>query len=175
MTTRTPGQTPGETPGSLSERHEHFVPLVTSIGEAEAAVGGSSAQRLLVLTGALEESMAHELMPHAVGEGRSVFPVLRRVTGSELQAIEMTKQHRELARLTDELDRVRLELRTAGAPAERDLGRILHQLRDILGEHLAAEEEVCFTVLKQELSAEQAHEVCAAMERATEEVRRAYE
>jgi iron-sulfur cluster repair protein YtfE (RIC family) len=164
-----------ETPGSLSERHEHFVPLVTAVGEAEAAVGGSSTQRLLVLTGALEESLAHELMPHAVGEGRAVFPVLRRVTGSELQAVEMTKQHRELARLTDELDEVRGSLGTGGTSAEAKIERILHRLRDVLGEHLAAEEEVCFTVLRSELTPEQAREVCAAMEQATELVRRNYE
>jgi len=163
------------TPGSLSERHEHFVPLVTSIGEAEAAVGGSSTQRLLVLTGALEEALAHDLMPHAVGEGRTVFPVLRKVTGSQLRSIEMTKQHQELARLTDELDQARRSLPESGSPAEARLERILGRLHDVLEEHLAAEEEVCFTVLRSELTAEQASEVCAAMERATEEVRRAYE
>jgi iron-sulfur cluster repair protein YtfE (RIC family) len=164
-----------ETPGSLSERHEHFVPLVAAVGEAEAAVGGSSPQRLLVITGALEEAMAHDLMPHAVGEGRTVFPVLRKVTGSELKSVEMTKQHRELARLTDELDQARRSLTTAGPPTDARLEQILHRLRDVLEEHLAAEEEVCFTVLRSELTPEQAHEVCAAMERATEEVRRAYE
>jgi iron-sulfur cluster repair protein YtfE (RIC family) len=164
-----------ETPGSLSERHERLVPLAAAIGEAETAVGGSSSHRLLVLTGALEEAMAHDLLPHAVGEGRTVFPVLRRVTGSELKAVELTKQHRELARLTDELDRVRHELGSSGHAAEQELGRILHELRGTLDEHLAAEEEVCFTVLREELTPEEAHEVCAAMERATDEVRRAYE
>jgi hemerythrin-like domain-containing protein len=115
------------------------------------------------------------MLPHAVGEGRTVFPVLRRVTGSELKAVEMTKQHRELARLSDELERVVGDLRSTGHRAEQDLGRILHALRRTLDEHLAAEEEVCFTVLRKELTPEEAHEVCAAMERATEEVRRAYE
>lgn len=163
-----------DTPG-LSERHEHFVPLVAAVREAEATVGGSSPQRLYVLTGALEETMAHELMPHAVGEGRAVFPVLRRVTGSELQAVEMTKQHRELARLTDRLEQLRAALPSAGPIAEAEIGRALREIREMLEEHFAAEEEACFTVLKQELDPQEAKQVCDAMERATEEVRRAYE
>ena len=44
----------------------------------------------------LHEAFAHGVIPHAVGEGRTVFPVLRRVTGTDRQATEMTHEHREL-------------------------------------------------------------------------------
>jgi iron-sulfur cluster repair protein YtfE (RIC family) len=163
------------TPGSLSERHERFTPIVAQVTEVESTVGSASPMTLWLSTDELQEGLAHELLPHAAGEGRIVFPVLRRVTGSERRGIEMTEQHREIGRLTDRLEQVRGELSQGRPHAEEDLVEVLDLLRAALDEHFKAEEEACFTVLKQELSSEEAAEVCAAMERATDAFRRAYE
>jgi iron-sulfur cluster repair protein YtfE (RIC family) len=166
---------PASVPTSLSEKHAHLVPIVAAIERTEASVGEEPPARLRFVTLDLYENLAHELMPHAAGEGRTVFPVLRRVTGDDEQAVALTEQHRRIAQLTDDLDRVRAQM-TKGEPGtDALLVRVLDDLHRELTEHFAAEEEVCFTVLKRELSAEQAAEVCEAMERATQEIRRSYE
>ncbi|GEM_PF-3340711 len=160
----------------LSEKHGEFVPIIAAIERAEASVGvGESALR--VQAADLHESLAHGLIPHAIGEGRTVFPVLRRITGSDQASTAMNRDHKELARLTDELDRLRSSIAEArlDATTERSLTRVLHELRELMARHFAEEEQVCFQVLKAELSPEEARQMCETMERAAAEVRSLYE
>ncbi|HZP90056.1 MAG TPA: hemerythrin domain-containing protein [Actinomycetota bacterium] len=160
----------------LSEKHGEFVPIIAAIERAEASVGaGESALR--VQASDLHESLAHGLIPHAIGEGRTLFPVLRRVTGSDQASAAMNRDHKELARLTDELDRLRSSIAEAGldAAAERSLTRVLRDLRELMARHFAEEEQVCFQVLKAELSPEEARQMCETMERTAAEVRSLYE
>ncbi|HSJ51915.1 MAG TPA: hemerythrin domain-containing protein [Actinomycetota bacterium] len=161
---------------SLCERHREFVPLIAAVERAEGSLEGGAE---LLRAGAVElhETFAHGVIPHAVGEGRTVFPVLRRVTGTDRQATEMTHDHREIARLTDELERVTEELEHAQATTatERNLRRILQDLRTTLSEHFEAEEAVCFRILSSELDPEEARSLYEAMETAAADLRRVYE
>lgn len=160
----------------LSDKHRGFVPLIAAIERIEGTVGHGEVTPIRLETAGLHESLAHGLIPHAVGEGRTVFPVLRRVTGSSEISTEMTKEHREIARLTDELEKLRMELGERVEPAHgRALTRLLEELRTRLAHHFEAEEQVCFQILRAELDPEEAREICDAMEQATEVVRRNYE
>lgn len=161
---------------SLCERHREFVPLIAAVERVEETLEGGPQ---ILRGGAVElhEAFAHGVIPHAVGEGRTVFPVLRRVTGTDRQATEMTHEHRELARLTDALERITGELEHAQATTgtERALRAVLHDLRTMLSEHFEAEEAVCFRILSSELDPDEARSLYEAMENAAADLRRAYE
>lgn len=164
-------------PRTLCEEHRGFVPLIGAIETIEGEVGALPLVQLRGETASVHEGLAHGLIPHAVGEGRTVFPTLRRVTGSSEVAREMNRQHQEIARLTDELDRLGEELGRAGLHTrqERELRRLLHELRSVVREHFEHEEQVCMAVLQEELSPEEAREMFEAMDRAAEELRALYE
>jgi len=165
-----------ESKDSLCERHREFVPLIAAVEHIEESVGqGRRTLRAGVI--GLHEAFAHGLIPHAVGEGRTVFPVLRQVTGSSHHAIEMTKEHRDIARLTDELERITDELDRLGLDAahERALRSLLRDLRTTLSQHFEEEEAVCFRILSTELGPEEARSLYEAMERAASDLRVLYE
>ncbi len=159
---------------TLSEKHGQFVPLIAAMERLESSVGSAPPATLRLSAEEVHESLAHGLIPHAVGEGRTVFPVLRRITGTSTTSVAMNKEHQEIARLTDELERLSAAA-AAGSAQERRLRETLHSLRGVLEDHLESENEVCYTVLRAELSPEDAHELCAALDRASEELRRLYE
>jgi iron-sulfur cluster repair protein YtfE (RIC family) len=161
----------------LSEEHREFVPLIAAIERAEVSAGEAKGAALRLQTAGLHETLTHGLLPHAVGEGRTVFPVLRRITGQSETSVAMTRDHREIARLTDELEQTRKEIEHAGLTAEArwSLLRVLHDLRDSLQRHFEEEEQICFQVLSAELSPDEAREMCQTMELVASEVRRVYE
>jgi iron-sulfur cluster repair protein YtfE (RIC family) len=161
---------------SLCERHREFVPLIAAVERVEESVEREGrARRSDVVR--LHEAFAHGLIPHAVGEGRTVFPVLRRVTGSSREATEMTSEHRDIARLTDELERLTEELDRSRLDAahERALRSLLRDLRTTLAQHFEEEEAVCFRILSSELGPEEARSLYEAMESAASDLRVLYE
>ncbi len=163
--------------GKNLEAHREFVPLIAAIEHVETEAEEGKPAQLRVSAAGLHETLAHGLIPHAVGEGRTVFPVLRKVTGSDTSALEMTHDHKEIGRLTDELERIRDELSKSGlSTAERErMGKVLGELRDTVKRHFEHEEEACFKILKAELSPDDAREMYEAMERAAADLRRLYE
>ncbi len=165
-----------ESKDSLCERHREFVPLIAAVEQVEESVGQEHETLRAEVIG-LHEAFAHGLLPHAVGEGRTVFPVLRRVTGSSRQANEMTREHRDISRLTDELERLTDELDRSGLDAshERALRSLLRDLRTSLAQHFEEEEAVCFRILSSELGPEEARSLYEAMERAASDLRVLYE
>jgi iron-sulfur cluster repair protein YtfE (RIC family) len=161
---------------SLCQRHREFVPLIAAVERVEeAAEAGETELRSDTLT--LHEAFAHGLIPHAVGEGRTVFPVLRKITGSTREATDMTREHREIARLTDELEKIADELEhgRGGGSGERALRSVLRDLRRAVEDHFEEEEAVCFRILSSELGPDEAREMYEAMERAASDLRNAYE
>ncbi len=161
---------------SLCERHRGFVPLIAAIDKVEGGIERGSALLIRAETGGLHDTLSHELIPHAVGEGRTLFPVLRRIQGSDASTRQMLAEHREISRLTDELERIRQELTEAGMGGrqEAELRSVLTTLRTAIEQHFEQEEQACFQVLKTELTQDEAEELYAAMERATQEIRRTY-
>jgi iron-sulfur cluster repair protein YtfE (RIC family) len=160
---------------SLCQRHREFVPLIAAVERVEMSVEAGD-PRLHKETVDLHEAFAHGLIPHAVGEGRTVFPVLREITGSGRESTEMTKDHREIARLTDELERALAELeRSPGGAGERGLRGVLRDLRTAVEEHFEAEESVCFGILSSELAPDEARSLYEAMEGAAADLRAVYE
>jgi hemerythrin-like domain-containing protein len=165
-----------KTADSMREKHREFVPLIAAIDKVEEELESGSPLLIRAETGSLHDTLAHELLPHAAGEGRTVFPILRRVTGSDVVTAEMLREHREIARLTDELERIREELARAGMGSvqQAQMREVLEDLKAAVKHHFDQEEQACFQVLKTELTQEEAEELYEAMERATQEIRRTY-
>jgi iron-sulfur cluster repair protein YtfE (RIC family) len=161
----------------LAEKHTRFVPLIAAIDRIEGELEGGSPVLVRAEAAVVQETLEHELLPHAVGEGRTLFPVLRRVTRSTEVTGEMLEAHRKIARLTDELDRVRHELIGAGVGPEQgeQMHALLEELKSTVEQHFAQEEHYCFEVLQKELPPEEAKGLCAALEQATHDVRRTIE
>src|SRR5512136_302827 len=84
---------PAMTEDSLHDQHGQFVPLSAAIDRMGGELEAGSPVLLRAEAGAVHETLVHELIPHAIGEGRTVFPVLRRVTGSDEAAKEMLHEH----------------------------------------------------------------------------------
>ena len=161
---------------SLCERHREFVPLIAAIDRATGELEQGSALLIRAEAGGIHETLSHELIPHAVGEGRTLFPVIRRVTGSDATTKEMLAEHREISRLTDELEAIRQELTRAGigAQQEAEMRRVLGGLKRAIEDHFEQEEKACFEVLRTELSPQEAEELYASLEEATAAIRRTY-
>jgi hemerythrin-like domain-containing protein len=89
----------------------------------------------------------------------------------------MNREHKEIGRLTDELEQVRREIVTSGFDAahERRLAELLRRLRQVIEQHFEEEQEACFSILQTELGPDEARDLFAAMERATGEIRSLYE
>ncbi len=160
---------------SLCERHREFVPLIAAVERVEDSTEEGPVLRAEAV--GLHEAFAHGLIPHAVGEGRTIFPVLREITGSNRESTDMTNEHREIARLTDELERITDELERSGAVGvnDRALRSTLHQLRTAVQEHFEQEEALCFRILSSELDPEEGRSLYEAMEQAASDLRNAYE
>lgn len=160
----------------MCEKHREFVPLIAAIDRVSGELAQGSAMLIRADAGSIHDTLSHELIPHAVGEGRTLFPVLRRVTGSDTMTTEMLAEHREISRLTDELERIRGELAKAGmgAKQEAEMRTVLEGLKSAIENHFEQEEHACFEVLKTELTPEEAEELYASLEEATTVIRRTY-
>ena len=161
----------------LAEKHTRFVPLIAAIDRMEGELEEGKPVLLHAEAGVVHETLEHELLPHAVGEGRTLFPVLRRVTGSTEVTDEMLHAHRKIAHLTDELERIRHELLKAGVGSQQgeQMHALLEELKSTVEEHFEQEEHYCFQVLQKELPPEEAKGLCEALEQATHDVRRTIE
>jgi len=146
-------------------------------GELEGKFEGGSPVLLHAEAGVVHETLEHELLPHAVGEGRTLFPVLRRVTGSSEVTGDMLEAHRKISRLTDELERIRHDLIKAGLSSQQgeQMHALLEELKSTVTAHFEQEEHYCFEVLQKELPPEEAKGLCEALEQATHDVRRTIE
>jgi len=161
----------------LAEKHTRFVPLIAAIDRMESELQEGRPVLVHAEAGAVHETLEHELLPHAVGEGRTLFPVLRRVTGSTEVTGEMLQAHRKIAHLTDELERIRHELLEAGLSSKQgeQMHGLLEELKTTVEQHFEQEEHYCFEVLQKELPPDEAKGLCEALEKATHDVRRTIE
>lgn len=132
---------------------------------------------LLARTRETHEFLAHRLMPHAVAEGKLMFPMVREFIGSHELAAGMNQCHVQLGRLTDDLDAVRVRIQREGLdPAlEGELRRILYGIHALLTAHFAQADEVLTAVLDPRLTPEERGQLFEEVERSAEEVSSLYE
>jgi len=162
---------------TLHEEHAEFLPHIEVIRETADGVGEVPVTALRGRIDEIHEFLAHRLIPHAVAEGRTLYPVFREAAGAPEVTVRMNRCHVELGRFTDELERLREGLigpeLTRGQ--ERDIRRVLYGLHAIVKGHFEEEEETYRQTVEQNFSREVASEMLNAMEQAAREIRELYE
>ena len=93
--------------------------------------------------------------------------------GAHEATATMSRDHIEISRLTDELRSMRSHLGGASVDVsqEQALRRVLYGLYALIRVHFAKEEEVYLPILDARLTADEAHQLVGAMERAAQEAK----
>jgi hemerythrin-like domain-containing protein len=157
---------------TIEQEHAALRPQLDRIREVADEVGEASLTQLRRDLAALHDFLAHTVMPHAVAEGRVLFPLVRRESGEATIGVRMTECHVQLGRLIDELEAAMgsLDAGAVSANVERELRRVLYGTHTVLSAHLAEADSEVQPLLEAKLSPEEREELFEAIERCAREV-----
>jgi iron-sulfur cluster repair protein YtfE (RIC family) len=157
----------------LRDEHKELYPQVESLRLAGDAVYES----LTTLAHArIEEAynfLTRELLPHAQAEEKALYPMVQKAMGAVQTTATMSRDHVEVALLTEELGTLRvhksqLSITFSQAMALR---RVLYGLYALVKLHFAKEEEIYLPLLDAKLTADEAHTMFEKMEAAAHEAK----
>ncbi len=109
--------------------------------------------------------LRRDLLRHAGAEEAALYPVVGRLMGAPEATLTMSRDHREIEGLSEELDRLVGQL-PAGRVDMAELRRILYGLHAVVTLHFAKEEEIYLPLLDERLSPEDAARLFADLEAA---------
>ena len=123
---------------SVQDEHRAFQPYLEEMDVIAGSIDTIPVEELSQRLARLHEFLAHELMPHAVAEGRILSPIVSEEQGDSSLTRRMTLCHAQMARLIDELDALRHELKREGMnqTLERGIQRVLYGIHALLSAHL---------------------------------------
>lgn len=153
----------------IREEHRQLLPHIEALRVLADSIGEAPAEEVARGLGEAHEFLAHHLIPHALAEDRALYPVVGRLMGAEAATATMSRDHVEVAKLTEALRVLRERVRRGETGVDRDLRRILYGLYALASLHFAEEEEIYLPLLDERLSEEEAAELFEAMESAAEE------
>ena len=118
--------------------------------------------------------LTHHLIPHAKAEEAALYPMVQKVMGAEQATATMIRDHQEIARLTEELETLRvhkslLSITSLQAVAFR---RVLYGLYALIKLHFAKEEEIYLPLLDAKLTAKEANTMFEKMGAAAKEAKK---
>jgi iron-sulfur cluster repair protein YtfE (RIC family) len=158
----------------LRDEHQELIPHIEALRDAGEAVG-SSTNDVLALVDEAYEFLTHHLIPHAMAEDEALYPVVQRVMGAPEATATMSRDHKEVDRLTASLNELRARVRAGetGDAIERELRRVLYGLYAVVKLHFAKEEEVYVPLLEAQLNESEATAMFQAMHEAAARAARA--
>src|SRR5579864_2867776 len=134
------------------------------------------AQHTAALTGGASQGdpeplvrfLRRELLPHATGEERSLYPVVEPLLKAHgMATATMRMDHRAIERYIQALERAAADARDtreAGrAQARRDLARLAWQLQAVFEVHLEKEEQIYLPLLERYVSQTEQQDILADM------------
>ncbi len=149
----------------LRDEHKELMPQVKTLQLAGDAIHEVLTSSDRALIDQAYTFLTHHLIPHARAEEEALYPVVRKVMGTEEGTATMSRDHTEVERLTAELDLLRskitgtkITLKQANA-----LRGVLYGLYAIVNLHFAKEEKVYLPLLDARLRPEEAQVMFAAM------------
>jgi iron-sulfur cluster repair protein YtfE (RIC family) len=150
---------------SLHDHHLELLPHVAFIRSAADAVGHSSTEDLIEDVDEVLGFLTHALLPHAEVEDRIIYPAVDKAAGSCETTRTMSRDHVEIARLAEQLRRMRPRAYAAGTDTTvaREFRRVLYGLHAILSLHVAKEEELLFPLLEDRLTDAEARALTRAI------------
>lgn len=157
----------------LRDEHKELMPQVKTL-----QLAGDAVQEVLTSSDRAQIDQAytfltHHLIPHAMAEEKALYPVVRKVMGSEEGTATMSRDHFEVERLTQELDLLRSKMTKSrlNVGQVNALRSVLYGLHAIVILHFAKEEEVYLPMLDARLNPEEAHAMFAAMQAAAQDAK----
>jgi iron-sulfur cluster repair protein YtfE (RIC family) len=150
----------------LRKEHDELLPRIGDLLLIADRVGDAPADTLHEMIDDIYDFLAAHLIPHAQAEDAILYPAVETVTGSPGSTATMSRDHIEVARMTEELRRIRgdLEHAASGYVQERELRRLLYGLYAIVRLHFAKEEEILVPLLERGLTDEQAARMFVEMQ-----------
>jgi iron-sulfur cluster repair protein YtfE (RIC family) len=157
----------------LRDEHKDLYPYVETLRQAGDLVNESLTSQAHERIEEAYNFLTRQLLPHAQAEDKALYPVVQKVMGAEQATATMSRDHLEVARLTEELGTLRvhrsqLSITSIQAVALR---RVLYGLYALVKVHFAKEEEVYLPLLDDKLTPKEAHEMFEKMEAAAHEAK----
>lgn len=157
----------------LRNEHKELMPQVKTLQLAGDAIqeGLTSSDRALIDNA--YTFLTHHLIPHARAEEKALYPVVRKVMGTEEGTATMSRDHIEIEQLTQELGLLRSKIAGTKITVKQAnaLRCVLYGLYAIVKLHFAKEEEVYLPLLDARLRPEEAQAMFEAMETAAQEAK----
>jgi iron-sulfur cluster repair protein YtfE (RIC family) len=157
----------------LRDEHKELYPYVEILRQAADEVNESLTTRA---HDTIEESynfLTIKLFPHSQAEEKALYPLVQKIMGSPQATATMSRDHLEVAHLTEELGALRVhrsQLSITSIQAKA-LRRVLYGLYALLKLHFAKEEEIYLPMLDDKLTADEAHRLFDDMDAAYREAK----
>jgi hypothetical protein len=161
---------------TVHEEHARFTRQLDRIAAVADAVGTLTPDELMREVQDIHGFLAYTLLPHAVAEGRVLFPVVRGTGEEPVVTVAMNQCHRSLSAMTDELEHVASHLgRRADPELERNVRRLLYGIHALATAHLDQLEAEVDPILSRRLSVEARVQLFEALDRCADEARAIYD
>ncbi len=156
----------------LRDEHKELLPQAEILKKAANEVNEVLSEGALLDIRQAYEFLAYHLIPHAYAEDWALYPVVQKVMGAPQATATMSRDHVEVARLTEELkSRLPLHLNHLNDSQVAGLRRVLYGLYTLLQLHFAKEEEIYLPLLDARLAPVEASQMFEAMEAAAAEAK----
>ncbi|HWS24211.1 MAG TPA: hemerythrin domain-containing protein [Anaerolineales bacterium] len=152
----------------LRDEHKDLYPHLESLKIAGISVHVSLTQSSLDLIDEAYRFLSFHLLPHAFAEEAALYPMVQKVMGSPLATATMSRDHKEVEKLTMELGELRSKLSVGeiGVNSANELKQLLFGLYVLVKVHFAKEEEVYLPLLDAKLTVIEAQAMYSSMEKA---------
>ena len=157
----------------LRDEHKELYPQVEVLRLAGDAINTSLTSSAYTKIEEAYNFLTQQLLPHAQAEDKALYPMVQKAMGSPQATATMSRDHLEVARLTEELGTLRVHKSqlTITSIQAMALRRVLYGLYTLLKLHFAKEEEIYLPLLDAELTSDEAHSMFESMEAAANEAK----
>jgi hemerythrin-like domain-containing protein len=152
---------------ALRAEHRDLLPHIQQLRTVADSIGEIRDLAVETLLDEVLDFLRGHLLPHARAEEAALYPAVASAMGAPEATRTMSRDHREVEALVDELSVLRLQLRadTIDPRAAKELRRVLYGLYALVKVHFAKEEAVYLPLLDKSLSAAAADAMLTSMAR----------
>ncbi len=157
----------------LIDEHQELYPHVEMLRLAGDAVYESLTSLAHARIEEAYNFLTRELLPHAQAEEKALYPIVQKAMGAEMATATMSRDHVEVAQLTEQLGTLRVHKSQLSITFDQAMAlrRVLYGLYALVILHFAKEEEIYLPLLDAKLSADEAHTMFEKMEAAAREAK----
>ena len=158
----------------LRDEHLELLPHIERLRAVADAIGMAPGESVRQGVEEVYTFLIQQLTPHAQAEERVLYPTVGRLLGAPAATATMSRDHREIERLTQELGTLRSQLvgESLGEAEVQALRRVLYGLYALVAVHFAKEQDIYLPLLDTRLTAQEAQQMFKEMERAAQEAKR---